>query len=107
LVDDGLPGRANALRQRILGQSQSTTKARQLLIIVVWHRHERGRTRPLRGEPPVVGGHEPFAGCPRGESHGPTKNRLHREVRLESSGPGCGLQRSDVYVEFLGQLVER
>jgi hypothetical protein len=28
-------------------------------------------------------------------------------VRVESAGPDCGLQRADVDVEFLGQLVKR
>jgi hypothetical protein len=52
-------------------------------------------------------GDEPFAGCPRGESEGPTEHRLHREVCVESAGSDGGLQRSDVDVQLVGQLFER
>jgi hypothetical protein len=52
-------------------------------------------------------GDEPLAGRPRGESDGPTEHRLHREVCVESAGSNGGLQRSDVDMEFVGQLVER
>ena len=60
-----------------------------------------------QGESPIVGRHEPRAGCPRGESQWSAKDRSHGEVRVESAGSGCCLQRSDVYVEFTGKLVER
>jgi hypothetical protein len=52
-------------------------------------------------------GDEPFAGRPRGESDGSTEHRLHQEVCVESAGSDGGLQRSDVDMEFVGQLVER
>jgi hypothetical protein len=51
-------------------------------------------------------GDKPFAGRPRGESDGPTEHRLHREVGIESAGSNGGLQRSDVDMEFVGQLSE-
>ena len=51
--------------------------------------------------------HEPFASCACGEPDGPTKGRPHGEVRLQSSGPNCGLQGPDMDVEFLGKLIER
>jgi hypothetical protein len=55
----------------------------------------------------VVCGHEPLGGGPRGGSQGPAKHGHHSQVRLESARSDGGLQRSDMDVEFLGQLVKR
>ena len=76
--------------------------------IVVGRHHRQGRrTRRLSGESPVMRGHEPFARGECGEPERSTKDRLHREVCLESSRPDCSLQCPDMDVKFLGKLVER
>jgi hypothetical protein len=61
----------------------------------------------LPAESAVVRGHEFLGGGARGQSPRSAKHRLHGEVRRESAGPDGGLQRADVDVKLLGQLVKR
>jgi hypothetical protein len=107
LVNDRLSSRANLSGQAGLRELQLTTEDPQPHMVVVRHLRQGRRTRWLPRESAVMDRHEPFASCSGGESDRPTEGRPHGEMRLQSSGPNCGLQGSDMDVEFLRKLIER
>lgn len=107
LADGGFAGGPDALGQAALREPEPTTKSPQLPVVVVRDRRPGSRTDLLPGEAAVVQSHESLGGRGRGQTPRMAKHGLHREVRVESAGPDGGLQRADVDVELLGQLVER
>jgi hypothetical protein len=48
LIDDGLPGGADASGKRDLGQASQAADVSKSLVIVVWHRYEWNRAHCLR-----------------------------------------------------------
>ena len=76
-------------------------------IVVVRYRRQGRQTRRLSRKSAVMDCDEPFASCACREPDWPTKRRPHGEVRLQPSGPSCGLQGPDTDVEFLGKHTER
>lgn len=106
-VNDRLSSRADAPGQVTLRQPEPTTKSFEWLVVVVRDRRQGRRTWLLPAKPTVMSGHEPLGGRARHHSPRSAEHGLHGEVRVESAGPDGRLQRANVDVEFLGQLVER
>ena len=107
LIDDRFASGADASGQAVLCESEPTTKRPQLLVVVVRDRRQGSWTDLLPGEAAVVESHESLGGRARGQTPRPARHGLDGEVRVEPAGADGGLQRADVDVEFLGQLIER